>query len=399
MKNSTPTDRTWKTTAYVEIIFCLLLLVVCVPCVFAQTNSFWLRTASVTVLVCLGVSALSVTRLFFLQRQVKQSQALIERMEMEHLRYHTVMACTKDVMFEYHPREDLMFFFDPQRIHDDTFAPLRIEHYREKLTDPDNPGGGMVYPDDIPLALAICAGKVGKKKEIRISTPDTIGRAYYWHDIYCAISETAGHVPVILGIFHNIHEQKTRTELLQKKSEQDSLTHLYNKEAVNINISEYLSASPALCGALLIIDLDNFKQVNDYYGHQAGDRVLEDFAHGLRQIFRASDILGRIGGDEFLVCMKDVLEVDLVEEKAARILTILDDKRYGIRVTCSIGIALFPNDGKGFDLLFSRADRAMYTAKQKGKRTFCFYHDTMAASPLRASEELIGSSRPDTQSK
>ena len=130
--------------------------------------------------------------------------------------------------------------------------------------------------------------------------------------------------------------------------------------------------------AALFIDLDGFKPVNDAYGHSAGDRILVDVARRLRANLRASDLVARIGGDEFFAVLEDVHEGATLETVAHKILAELA-RPYELSATeqahisASMGISLYPQDGTDSATLMKHADMAMYAAKQAGKNAYRFY--------------------------
>ena len=129
--------------------------------------------------------------------------------------------------------------------------------------------------------------------------------------------------------------------------------------------------------ALLFIDLDGFKQVNDTLGHDAGDRLLREIAARLRGCLREGDITGRMGGDEFVVLIEQFSEVGQLEGIAQKIIETLSRpasiRGRECRVTASVGISTFPNDGRDSQALLQSADSAMYRAKERGKNRFEFY--------------------------
>ena len=154
----------------------------------------------------------------------------------------------------------------------------------------------------------------------------------------------------------------------QIRAEQDSLTQVFNARTTRDLCEEYLS-DPARKCAMIILDVDEFKQINDRYGHMVGDQVLICAIGTVKKLFRANDIVGRVGGDEFIVLMKDVSDRTIVELRCSQILSafreITCDAFLGHRLTCSVGAA-FSIGGKDYDELFCRADKLLYQSKDAG---------------------------------
>ncbi|MGL5258794.1 MAG: sensor domain-containing diguanylate cyclase [Lachnospiraceae bacterium] len=178
----------------------------------------------------------------------------------------------------------------------------------------------------------------------------------------------------------DINEEKQHQLELQERAERDSLTGLYNKGTVEIKIKSYLDADVKCknAGALFLIDVDNFKNINDHLGHSKGDEVLRELTSKLKQIFRSDDILGRVGGDEFLVYIKRHSNSDIIEKKAKMICHEFNRKytsAFGVTyaVSASVGIAIYPGHGAGFAELYKMADIALYNAKNKGKNIYSIY--------------------------
>ncbi len=161
-------------------------------------------------------------------------------------------------------------------------------------------------------------------------------------------------------------------------SERDALTGLYNTRQTEQMINRILRASsPSTGHAFFLIDMDHLKEVNDTCGHMAGDALLADCARQLSGVFRHDDVIGRIGGDEFVVFVCNIASPDFVEEKARQIGLALgqsaEQARLGVACTCSVGAALYPQDGQRFEQLYQRADIALCEAKRKGGNLFVFY--------------------------
>ena len=178
-------------------------------------------------------------------------------------------------------------------------------------------------------------------------------------------------------LYNKTNEERLRQVQMSNKAKMDALTGILNKGAVTETIKEYLAESePDQLHALLMIDCDNFKAVNDTFGHAVGDEVIKYFASILKRTFRDSDIKGRFGGDEFMVFMKNTTK----EATALRAGQLNDAIRKPylkdgkeIKISCSIGISYFPKDGKDFDTVFASADDALYKAKSLGKDRFFEY--------------------------
>ena len=180
-----------------------------------------------------------------------------------------------------------------------------------------------------------------------------------------------------VGKVEDISTIKIANQRLIDKAERDPLTKLYNKTATKTLIQSFLRTdSRDTLDAFIIVDVDNFKQVNDTLGHLFGDSVLVDLAAELQDLFRANDVIGRIGGDEFIVFLRGMNHKSHIASKAddiCKIFSLIYNDEDGIKVSGSLGIALFPTDGETFDDLYKKADIALYTSKRAGKSCYTFY--------------------------
>ncbi len=199
-----------------------------------------------------------------------------------------------------------------------------------------------------------------------------------------------------LAYIKNIDEQKKKVLRLQYKSERDSLTALYNKSLTESLIRLSLGESSLdVRHVFFIIDVDDFKSINDRFGHLSGDRVLAQAAKRLSSLFRSGDVIGRIGGDEFVVFAKNIPTDENMEQKAQRILQmfrepfVTEDAR--IQLSCSIGIAVFARDGASFEELYRNADVALYEAKKNGRDQYVYYQAEMLDSLTQFSRTAIDS--------
>jgi diguanylate cyclase (GGDEF)-like protein len=199
---------------------------------------------------------------------------------------------------------------------------------------------------------------------------------------YCSFSSTVVYDKKrepykSIGFIENIDEQVRRENVLLQKANTDPLTGFYNKAAAETFISEImLSSFNGALHALMCIDLDNFKSINDLFGHLYGDDVLKETAGTMKNLFRSDDVLGRFGGDEFVIFVRAVPNIDFVKEKATELNRRLNKtyKKDGVEctVSASIGIAVFPSDGTAYSVLHQKADEASYAAKKSGKNTYRF---------------------------
>lgn len=164
---------------------------------------------------------------------------------------------------------------------------------------------------------------------------------------------------------------------MQQKSVTDALTKLYTGSYAVEQIEQLLGEAHA--GTLMIIDMDDFKHVNDTFGHIIGDNTLKIFANALKENTRPEDITGRLGGDEFVVFLKDMIDRQDAAERAQNILDTfsasLEKMNCKNATSVSIGIAIYPRDGKTLDVLNSNAEKALYYVKRKGKNDYAFYSE------------------------
>ncbi len=193
------------------------------------------------------------------------------------------------------------------------------------------------------------------------------------------LSHTAISDNNVIGIMENITEQKQKENDLKHLAERDGLTGLYNAAALKAKMHKLLQEhiDPNKHHLFVLIDLDNFKQINDTFGHLYGDFVLKETASILTNKFRQDDIIARLGGDEFVVVLLNVIDVQkvyhLFSELTATLHRTYEQNGTYITTSASLGIAIAPDDGLTFEALYKNSDTALYKAKNQGKNHFILY--------------------------
>ena len=239
----------------------------------------------------------------------------------------------------------------------------------------------MIYKEDVAYYKAVLESLLKSPKhdtiEFRIKRFDD---DYTWYQAnLTSLLGAEGYVTRIVGRMINIHDKKLKEMELLVRAEKDALTGIYNQGATEQLIHNAIEGSKENdLSALMIIDLDNFKEANDLLGHANGDELLGKTAEILKEMFKGGDVIGRIGGDEFLVYMRNLNTISDADEMAGNIVKSvrydLEFEGQPIRVTCSVGVAVYPYHGKTYEELFEKADRAVYTVKANGKDGYRVYH-------------------------
>ncbi len=305
--------------------------------------------------------------------RAKEVRADYERAQMEDLRYQVILDAMDALYFEW----DL----ESNRV---------ISSTKWKNIMGETPTGETLEAGELVeetealslqgMVLMVSGGQEFAEEEYRFKQQDG---SYRWCRLrLLGIGDESGETRRIIGIIRDIDDQLSRESHLVDYARRDSLTGVYNKEATREEIETALILSSYRSGSLhgfILLDIDNFKGINDQYGHQVGDEVLVAIANNLQDLFRASDIVGRIGGDEFIILMKEMSSVEDSTVRARDILRQVEeiDLPDGKHPSCSIGVTHFPEDGSDFSTLYRLADRAMYQSKKWGKNCFACYTATM----------------------
>jgi len=281
----------------------------------------------------------------------------------------------------WYPREELVGKATPALIHDGEEVRLRAAELSSELGETITPG----------FEVFVRKSRFGVVEEREWTYIRKDGSRFPVNLAVTALRDTAGEISGFLGIAYDITERKRREEYTQHVAHHDHLTGLPNRALLTDRLQLALlqaqrSRKPL---ALLMLDLDHFKRVNDTLGHHVGDELLVTVAKRLLTCVRGADTVARMGGDEFVVVLPEVSDVDAAERIARNILEAISQPvtigSHELNVTPSIGISLYPRDGSDANTLLRNADTAMYRAKADGRRGISLFSAEMARA---ATEKL-----------
>lgn len=355
------------------IMGCILFIVLNLP---------YMNPERVVILIVITTLAIIISTMKFrqiitiltLQKKIFDTDNLIykeqEKLQLSLEKHRIIMGQSNDIMFEWDIEEDKVTF---------------SRNWNELFHNP------TVIPDFQNWILNIHKlSRQGKKSILEAMYQCRTGAAYTecdlcflypfsgkqeWFQIRISVQFDSCRRPVTgIGIIVNIHRQKTELIQLRSMAQTDSLTGLLNKTAMEAYAQDTLSGiSKERLLAMFILDLDNFKNVNDTYGHPCGDYVLAETARCMKEVFEDTKGLGRIGGDEFSILLSDACKRETIEEKALLLMQKISGIRWmekNIGVSCSIGITIADTPEISYEMLYSLADTALYKAKQLGKSRF-----------------------------
>jgi diguanylate cyclase (GGDEF)-like protein/PAS domain S-box-containing protein len=306
---------------------------------------------------------------------ITEQKRMQEELEQEKERYRILLEQSQDIFFDV-DTEKRQFRCSPNFLL--KFGREATPLFNEKGR-PSN--RQIVHPEDLPalneLRRRIRSGKPTAFAVMRIPTAE--GR-YIW----CRVQATRISKPDtplrLVGKIVDIDEEVRRRAELERRTQRDNLTDLLNKTAFREKICAAMPVRPQgeKTDALLFLDLDNFKLINDTFGHVKGDAALLAASDVLKRVFRNADAVGRFGGDEFCVFVRDITR-EALEERAEALLaglhSFVEQDGQRVEITTSIGIYLFDGTEASYDLALHRADNAQYHAKQAGKNCYRFYDE------------------------
>lgn len=310
----------------------------------------------------------------------KNFQELMEKQEelyRSEQRYRIVAESTMDIIWE----GDLV---NKRRIFSDKL--YDVLGYKASEMEPLNEWFNIVHPKDIEGVKRDIQKQIDEKIDVkvfeyRVRSKDGI---YKWirSNTRCEFDEQ-GRAVTVFGAFTDITELKAQQQKIKNLAYFDAVTGLPNRVMLRDLVAEEINKCKNINSkfALLFIDLDDFKLINDSYGHIAGDKLLMEVGRRFKKLQNENMMAFRLGGDEFIILIKAVSSKEDVEIYCKALYATLDEPilidRNMFCVTHSTGIVLYPESGLSFDELLKNADTAMYKSKEYGKSTYTFYHRTM----------------------
>ncbi|MEY8353026.1 diguanylate cyclase [Lachnospiraceae bacterium 54-53] len=332
--------------------------------------NIFMGTGILLIVLTLAVSG-TVGLMFMRQRQ---------KLQMEAQRYAVLSQFTDTLLFEYDYAADIMEFTSNAR------KKLSLNSLRIKGFLGSDRGCRLMHPDDWKhgewLRWALLGCKQDEVRYSRLRLKSAAGEYRWFSCQYKILPGASKRKCRMVGKLEDIMLQLGREEMLMDRARKDPLTGVYNRSGEQIIDGKLASGKK---GLFFMIDLDNFKDINDTYGHAAGDMVLTWVAGELDKLFGDDGVVARVGGDEFVVFVPEVWDRGRTSEMAEAILKAVRkpeaEDLADITVSASIGIAAAPEAGETYGELYCAADKAMYYIKQNEKEGYAFCGDEAVNDP------------------
>lgn len=336
----------------------------------AQTSDIFNQLILITTIFIFFILIVQVIN----NKKIRTEQ---KNLYLEKERYRMVLNHSQGAVWEYDIATDTVTKSDPDLgIHTGiSLIPEFKNFYIEE---------GVIHPDDIPNFKDFYSQLKSGKKEVQsqFRAKDISGKMIWFELIGTTIFDNNGIPISVIGQTVNIDLKKKELDELRNSATRDSLTKLYNRTTLIKKVNDYLSSSQEhMTHAFFMIDIDNFKAINDTYGHTFGDAVLLELSTKLFKFFKEPHIIARLGGDEFVAFLYNIPSTSYATEKAEKIISIFQKMFITSedihKISGSIGIAFYPEHGTTFDELLSKSDIALYNSKSLGKDCYSIYQKDM----------------------
>lgn len=338
----------------------------------------------VLTLIILLLASLIVVLVYLLQKNKGQLRTLAEQQQLlraSEARYRLIAQQSNDIIFEYDLAGGYMVYVENSDLLAAQF--LCVGGLTNNLIRQE-----IIHPLDVELFRGALKQVLEEQWSSQIAIRARAhSNDYRWYHVsFTCVNDEQDRPWRVVGRARDVDAQIREEKRLKEIASRDPLTNLLNKIATRKEIDRILTQQPDRLHAFLIIDVDFFKQINDRRGHSVGDTVLTCAAHSLRQMFRSSDILGRIGGDEMVIFCSDIKAAEDAQNRAGEVCelfrTLRGPEQEPLRTSCSIGVAIAPTDGGSFNDLYVNADLALYAAKEGGRNRYEIYTPQMKPTPL-----------------
>lgn len=327
---------------------------------FIKAHAF---ESSVLVLVIIAMI------LAVLIKHYKDQMKMKGQIEMENQRYKMLAEISGEFIFEYDYAKDLLKVTGGGY---EASEQLEYEHYLTSVEEKIKQGESA-EESILPLIK-----HPQEQSEFQYRRNNG---ALRWHRIIARIMYDKDHQPmVMIGRIRDIHDEKVEREKLRQDAQMDKLTNMYNADSIRKLVEDAIVHARSNHSVLMIADMDNFKEINDRFGHYQGDRVLAQTGNALNQVFSELGLVGRLGGDEFLIYLEYVNDEEQVLSLCHQLfeelgkLPVCDKLDHPVRI--SIGYVLLGNE-RDFYTLYKQADKALYQVKEQGRNGICRYLEEM----------------------
>lgn len=318
-----------------------------------------------SVLLIIFATVAAILGYIFIMRQKKKIQ-------WENKRYEMLAQFTDTILFEYVSDSDTIKFtpnaLEVLAIHSLSLKKISSPDYEAEILHPKYRQIIMGIFQQDPKTIR--PGDIGYK-EAMLKVKDG---SYRWFSCQYKYIFNDNRLEGIIGKLTDISTQMNTRQHLEKKASTDMLTNTYNKAGEEI-IGKLLEENPL--GTFFMLDLDNFKMINDTCGHITGDSILSSIGNYLNSIVRSGDVVARIGGDEFVIFIHGTVDIEQAKKVAQRILNVFEKtplpEKIDLEVSASVGIAFSPEHGSTYQELYQAADKAMYTVKHNTKGSYAIY--------------------------
>lgn len=327
---------------------------------------------------------------------LEQMEALQEELELEKEKKEIISSLYNDWIYEYNVKDKKITTVSGSS------SPYRF--LKEQEAQQQHPLIAALHPDDREAFIRGCQENHGNENSGYLEARILADGEYRWISLTTRVLKNrAGDMVSVIGKISDIHEKKKEELRLQTLARQDSLTGLLNRAAFYEQAESVLALAEQNRNqslTMLIVDIDQFKQINEACGHLYGDTILVSMAASLRQVFGLEAVIGRFGSDEFTILLpqeeKENLKNKIQELKQvyAREVVELED---GYKVTCSVGVSRYGVDGTTLNELLKSADSALYYVKQTGRDGYAVCTEIIKKKFANATEKVISEEPKDEQ--